>query len=607
VNGIENPSILWDEAASSTHSGRTRALFLALVLAVTFLTYLDTLWFQFVSDDQYLILGNPFLRSWHYLPRYFSADVWNLRHPNLPGSYYRPLYLLWFRLNYVVFGTNPWGWHLTTLLAHMGATFLVYRLARRLLGDWVGALFAGLIFGLHPVHIEGAAWVSGVAEPLLAVLLIPSYLCYLRAADKTPRARHWLAASLSLYGLALLVKETALVLPVLIFASQWVGFRAEGLQGAKLWRGRLGVSLGSAAPYIVLAIPYLIARFFALRAIEAPAAPLSALVVICTWPSLLWLYLKHLVWPAGLYPFYDLRYVVNPGLHNAVLPALPVAVSALILAWWARRSRHVALASLWLVLPILPVLDVRIFGDGNFAHDRYLYMPSVGFALLLALLLRRVSAGRARLLGQPALQVALILVLACAMGLSTTSQSSYYANRISYFIHSSEGAPDSDVAKSNLAGLLGEQGHYAEAVKIYQEVLKHDPSSGPVNYNLGYAYYLMGRIEEAEYYLTRAAQFMPNEPDGYFYLGMTQLRMGHLDDAALNIRRALAISPYTDNYHFGLGLALKMQRNLPGALAEFQAELALNPDHAEARQQAAEIRKALIPGQPPASATRPQR
>jgi len=574
---------------------------LSLVLAVTFLTYLDTLWFQFVHDDEYQILGNAFLRSWRFLPRYFSADVWAFRHPDIPGNFYRPLFLLWLRFNYVLFGTNPWGWHLTTVLAHLGATLCVFFLARRLLADWVAALYASLIFGLHPIHIEGAAWVSGVPEPLLAVLIIPSYLCFLRSQEKTVRSGAWLIASLGLYSLAMLMKETAVILPALIFASCWVGWKSATHGWFENWPRRLKDSFWSAAPYLGLTAPYFVARYLVLKGFQHPSVNLPFVTTISTWPSLLWLYLRHVFWPVGLHPFYDLTYVVHPGLRNAVLPAVPVALAILLLAWWAKRSVQVALASLWLVLPILPTLNVQIFGNGFFAHDRYLYLPSAGISILAALALRRLKTGKSRLLGQPALQVALLLVIACALGQSTAAQSGYYATHATYYANSYAVAPDNDAAKTNLAGLLGEQGHYAEAVDIYLEVLKRNPDPGFVVYDLGYAYYQMGKLEEAEYYLTQAAESMPFPAAAYFCLGLTQFKMGHLEDAVRNLRRAVAISRYTDNYHFALGMVLKTQGNLPGALQEFQAELALNPRHSEARKQSTEIEEALRPRLTPGS------
>jgi tetratricopeptide (TPR) repeat protein len=572
---------------------------------LTFLAYLDTLSFQFVQDDEYQILGNVYLRSWSYLPRYFTKDVWAFMHPNYPGNYYRPLFLLWLRLNYLLFGLHPWGWHLTTVLAHVGATLLVYRLARRLLGDWVTAVFAALVFGLHPVHIEGVAWISGVSEPLLALLLIPSFLCHLNVRDNPRRARAWLAASLGLYGLAMLVKETALVLPLLIFASAGLGLQVPGLMRPESWRRRLGASLGSAAPYLALTVIYLLARQVVLKGFQNPNADLPVSTIVFTWPSLLWFYLRHLVWPAGLCPFYGLEYVDHPHLGNVVLPGTAVVLAALGLAWWAKRSQRAALAAMWLALPVLPVLNIQVFGSGHFAHDRYLYLPSVGFCMLAALALRQVKLGRTEIRGQPALQVGLVLVLACALGVSTTSQDIYYANRTLFYMHSHAGAPNNDALKTTLAGLLGEQGHLDEAVKLYQQVLEHDPNSWLVNYDLGYAYYLLGKVDQAERYLGRATQLAPLKPGGYFYLGLTELKMGRYAGAAANIRRALAISPDTDNYHFALGIVLKLQGDLQGAREEFQAELTLNPRHAAAREQMAEIDTALRSRQPEGVAASP--
>jgi tetratricopeptide (TPR) repeat protein len=574
-------------------------------LVLTFLAYVDTLSFQFVHDDEYQILGNVYLRSWSYLPRYFTKDVWAFMHPNYPGNFYRPLFLLWLRLNYLLFGLHPWGWHLTTVLAHVGATLLVYRLARRLLGDWVTATFAALVFGLHPIHIEGAAWISGVPEPLLALFFIPAFLCHLNVRDDPRRARAWLAASLALYGLAMLVKETALVLPLLILASAWLWFDVAGLTRMKSCLRRFGASLRCAAPYLALTVPYLVVRSVVLKGFQNPNAELPVSTIVFTWPSLLWLYLRHLVWPAGLCPFYGLEYVDHPHLGTVVLPAAAVVLAALGLGWWAKRSQKVALASMWLVLPVLPVLNVQVFGNGQFAHDRYLYLPSVGFCMLAALALRQVKVGRTEILGQPAPQVGLVLVLACALGVSTTSQDIYYANRTLFYMHSHAGAPNNDAVKTTLAGLLGEQGHLDEAVKLYQQVLEHEPNSWLVNYDLGYAYYLMGKLDQAERHLSRATQLAPHKPGGHFYLGLTELKMGRHAKAAADIRRALAISPDTDNYHFALGMVLKLQGDLQGAREEFQAELALNPKHSAAREQVTEIDTDLRSRQPEVVPDRP--
>jgi 4-amino-4-deoxy-L-arabinose transferase-like glycosyltransferase len=110
-------------------------------LLCTFVAYCRTLKFQFVYDDQTIILANPAIQSWHYLPQYFTRHFWAGVYPEGPGNYYRPVCLLWLRINYMAFGTHAWAWHLSTIFLHLAATFMVYLLARRLLQDaWPAAL-----------------------------------------------------------------------------------------------------------------------------------------------------------------------------------------------------------------------------------------------------------------------------------------------------------------------------------------------------------------------------------------------------------------------------------------------------------------------------------
>ena len=147
-------------------------------------------------------------------------------HPDQAGNYYRPVFLLWLLINRTLFGLSPFLWHFAVIAVHLLVTLLVYILARRLVKDELTAGMAALIFGLHPVHIEAVAWISGVTEPLLALFLISAFLFYMDwregregapgdgavAFHKKPTIR--LVASLFFYTLAMLEKETALILPM---------------------------------------------------------------------------------------------------------------------------------------------------------------------------------------------------------------------------------------------------------------------------------------------------------------------------------------------------------------------------------------------------------
>jgi len=567
----------------------------AFVCILTFLAYLPTLRFQFVHDDRGQILGNPAIHSWHAVPGYFTSHVWAAVAPTFPGNDYRPIFLIWLRINDAVFGPRAAGWHLTTIIAHVAATYCVMLLAHRIFQERLPALFSGLVFGLHPIHLEGVAWISGVPEPLLATFLISAYLFWLRSSEGRGRSGTWLGFSLALYALALLTKETAVVFLLILFASPWLGLpRPLNLQQRGWMRESLQV-LKSLLPFIVLTIVYLMVRSVALRGFSHPVAQISWLTVALTWPSLLLFYVRLLLWPVGLSPFYGLQYVLHPTFLNTVLPALVLLVAAFGLWRWAARFRSVALAIPWLIFPILPVMIVQVFGNGNFAHNRYLYLPSVGFAMLAALGIRTLKFGRPLLGVIPSSQAWACVGLALLLGFGVLVEDRVYANDATFYSYAYSHSVDKDaVIGMDYANTLAEQGDFDHAAAIYQELIQAHPDMWSACFNLGYMDYQTGQLDAAEHYLARAAVGDPSNAGAVFYLGLADLKLNRLEEAEANLRRAIVLAPTTPNYHFALGMVLKVKGNGPEALAEFARELELNPGHQAAGQQAAEIQKQMV-------------
>src|SRR3954469_8290453 len=120
---------------------------LFLLLTCGALLYARSLPYNFVYDDAIQIVKNPRITEWSYLPSYFTEQLWA---GIQSASYYRPLLLVWMRLNHFLFGLNPVGWHASSVLLHLGATACACALARRILQDVNGALVAAAIFMLHP-------------------------------------------------------------------------------------------------------------------------------------------------------------------------------------------------------------------------------------------------------------------------------------------------------------------------------------------------------------------------------------------------------------------------------------------------------------------------
>jgi protein O-mannosyl-transferase len=559
---------------------------IALVLALTFAAYTPTLRYQFVHDDRGQIVENPAVHSWSAVPTYFTTQVWAAVMPEELGNYYRPLFLLWLRVNDVIFGNQAWGWHLTTILAHVLTTLLVYLLALRLgIGRDV-ALLAALIFGLHPAHIEAVAWISGVTEPLLGILLIALFLGYLQSRAAGAHALKWKAVSLVLFALAMLEKETALILPGLLLVYEWI-FGMEWERPLKMrriltWSPE---ATGKIWPYLFLVTLYVPARIYALKGFNHVVTPLSTAQLIFTWPSLVGFWLRHLVWPAGLSTFYDFPAVVQPTLSNFILPAIFDVVVGVVLFACARTSRSAAFFAVWLVLPLIPLLNLRVFVANDFAHDRYLYLPSVGLAVLLAMLLKKVCWGPPRWLGVPISLLVASSCLAVAMSYGTIAESSYFKDNLTFYAYNVARAPHNPDAGSNYATVLAERGQYAPALAEFLDVVKQFPNAWAPTYNLGLTYYKLGKLPEAEVYFLQAIRINPNKPEEYFYLGMTQFKSGRTPEAIATMRQAIAIRPTGFAYHFALGVMLKTQGDLAGALQEFKVELANNPgEHAAATQ-----------------------
>jgi protein O-mannosyl-transferase len=562
---------------------------IALVLALTFAVYLPTLRYQFVHDDRGQIVENPAVHSWRAVPTYFTAHVWAAVMPEELGNYYRPLFLLWLRINAAVFGNNAWGWHLTTILAHVLTTLLLYLLAWRLgIGRDV-ALLAALIFGLHPAHIEAVAWISGVTEPLLGILLIASFLAYLRSRREEAHALKWKLFSLVLFALAMLEKETALILPGLLFVYEWIfGREQEPLSPRALlaWFREASVRIW---PYILLIVLYVPARIHALKGFSHAVTPLSTEQLVFTWPSLIAFWIRHMIWPAGLSTFYDFPAVVHPTLTNFILPAIFDVVVGIALIICARGSRTVAFFAMWMALPLLPLLNLRVFVANDFAHDRYLYLPSAGFAVLVAILLKKMCGGPPRWMGVSTALLVAGVCLTSVLAYGTATESSYFTDNLTFYAYNLTKAPHNPDAESNYATVLAEGGMYGPALERFNDVVRYHPDYWTAIYNLGFTYYKMGRMPEAEQYFTQAIRTNPNKPDEYFYLGMTLFKSGRTAEAIAPVRQAIAIRPNGYAYHFALGVMLKTQGDPAGALREFREELNNYPGEQAAAAQVMEI------------------
>ena len=348
----------------------------ALVAAV--FVYANAMRGEFVYDDNRQIARNALIQDNAHIGTALASDVWAFKGGGTlaASNYWRPTFVSWLIVNFRLFGQQPAGWHLTNLLLHLLVVVLGYCLARGLRVDKPIAAAIALVFAVHPAHVESVSWISGSPDLLLAPALLGSLLI-VPSLGGSARWQQW-AAALGLYVVALGAKEVAIIFPAIVFVRMW---RRSDDEPANL---RAAARI--AAIFAGVAALYFVVRLTVLGSFSRPVDRAPDLVsALLSVPEALLFYLQHLVWPWPIGPSYPLRPIAagTIGLTTFVIPLAVVAAAAAAVWWLARRSLAGRTGAALLVLPLLPALNISAFPPDQMVHDRYLYLPLLGFLVVL--------------------------------------------------------------------------------------------------------------------------------------------------------------------------------------------------------------------------------
>jgi len=318
--------------------------------------------------DGYLISLVVALLLWPSLQIQFVSD--NIGHiVSAPGHFadldfhfYRPLTILTLALDYAIWGLRPFGFHLTNLFLHLIATFLVYLFAIRLTGKRVVAVVASFLFGLHPIHSMSIFWISGRVDIVCTIFYLGS-LISLMSFVRTSYHTH-LILSLILYICAIGSKEMGLSLPLVVAAYLWIFSESKNANRFKRTFSIIIPYIGITLGYFVLKYSFVGTDAFATGA-HTNFSPVHLLKNVAMFGGFL------------VVPGYHAEIGVYLQSHRTLFVMLAaVAFTALVVSFrWIVRSKVALFSILFIVLTLVPV--VRL------AMRWYLYLPSVGFCLLL--------------------------------------------------------------------------------------------------------------------------------------------------------------------------------------------------------------------------------
>jgi tetratricopeptide (TPR) repeat protein len=562
---------------------------LALV-GITVLAYVPALNAGYVWDDDTYVTENQALRTVDGLRRIWAE-------PGAVVQYY-PMTFTSFWLDYQLFGDAARGYHLVNVLLHAANSLLVWHLL--VLLGWRGAWLAGALFALHPLHVESVAWITERKNVLSALFYLTSIWAYLRyealsaptsaptsrtAAATSRNRRSWYAASLVLFGFALLSKTVTCTLPVaLLIVTYWQRGRFEGKVVAAL------------APFGALSLG------LALMTIEMERHHVGA--VGADWMlslvdrgllagRALWFYAAKLLYPYPLVFIYPRWTISSAESWQYVFPAGVLLVLATLFRLRTSIGRGPLCALLYFVVALAPVLGFIDFYlmRFSFVADHFCYLASIGPLGLAAAALQ--PSGRLA----PASRIVAGAVL-LLLGILTWNRSQVYADEMTLWRDTAARNPAAWIAHNNIGANLLQGGHRHEAVEELELALQLRPDLDDAHNNLGVVALSQGQLDAALHHFSEAVRITAEFGAALVNLASTLQMKGRNEEAIQRYQQALRARPLDSQVrqilpkvYTNLGMAFEATGKPAAAISSYEQALRLAPDLAAVRDKLAVLRQ----------------
>jgi len=559
-------------------------LIAVLLMLVTIALYWPAMRCGFVNfDDNVYVTQNPHVQS----GLNWEGVKWAFLNPVVAN--WTPLTVLSHMLDCQLFGLQPWGHHLTSVLLHAVNTVLVFLLLRGLTGALWRSVLVAALFGLHPLHVESVAWVAERKDVLSTCFGLLALIFYARYAQKRSmvegrelradtairafdarRSTLDYALVLLFFALGLMSKPMLVTWPfVMLLLDYWPLGR---FKHGSIWR-----LVMEKIPFFVFAAVISVVTFVTQKngglLMSVGYLPLgarvgNALISYCR-------YLGKLFWPVNLAVLYP-----HSGYWptEQVLLAGGVLLGITVLFIVGRRQYPFLLMGwLWFVGTLIPVIQLVQSGDHAMA-DRYTYIPSLGVLIL-------TIWGAYELTRRWRHQVIVLSLAGCAAiilcsGL-TRHQIGYWKDSETLFRHALEITKDNYVAHDNLGRALADKGQTDEAISQFQEAVRLKPDFAGAHNDLGFALGMKGQTDEAIAQFREAIRLEPDKARPHYNLGTALFKKGQIDDAINQYQDAIRLDPDYAEAHNNLGAALDKKGQTDEAISQFQDAIRLKPDFAE--------------------------
>jgi len=488
------------------------------------------------------------------------------------GGNWHPVTWLSHMLDCQIFGLNPAGHHLTSLLIHLASTVSLFLIFHRMTSAFWPSAFVAAIFAIHPLHVESVAWAAerkDVLSGLFWMLTLGAYALYV----KTPTAVRY-ALLLILFALGLMSKPMIVTLPFVLFLLDYWPLRRISLN-TKRTSGRnkqtttptsLTRIIIEKIPLLLLAIGSSLATFWAQQQAGAVLSR-SFMPPGARFDNAMYAYVQYMkktVWPFDLAVFYPHVESTLAGTQVALFALCLIAIFWVV--YKLKKSHPYLLVGwLWFFGTLVPVIGIVQVGGQSMA-DRYMYLPLVGLAIMVAWggkeLIFRLRVSK--------LTIGLVSSLVITgMGFRAWSQVQTWRDDIALFTQASSAVPNNTLAYNNLGVALQRRGKLSEAVEQYRHALTVKNDYENAHGNLMGVLMALNRNAEAAEAANKIGEIMGKQ--------------GRYESAESHLREALRFRPDYADAHNNLGIVLALQGKNEEAAEHFKDALHSNPGHKDAR------------------------
>ncbi|MEK6758542.1 MAG: tetratricopeptide repeat protein [Deltaproteobacteria bacterium] len=525
-------------------------LIFAAVSLLTLAVFAPAVGNEFINwDDSVYAFANPNLQK---IDAAFFKWIFFTVDPGI-GNWI-PLTLLTHAIDFMVWGTNPWGPHLLNVIIHSANTFLVGLVAFKLVrlaqtgadtdvaSATGAALFTALVFGIHPLRVESVAWVSERKDLLCALFFLLSVNSYTSfASARAGRVRHY-AVALIFALLALLSKPMAVSLPFVLLIIDLYPLE------------RFSKTVPDAGKsHSVLSIFYEKIPFFALSALASLAALLAqsssrAISDVGVYPvaTRVWMslngyafYLYKTIWPTDLSTFYPHPVSINPAsIEFAGSAALFIFITILCALTFKKQK---AFTAVWLyyTITLLPVIGIVKVGAHSVA-DRYTYLPLIAPVLLAGIFFGRAFTSHSRI--RRSLGIICVATVTLILGWLTVNQTAIWKDSITFWSRAIDLYPGvSPLPYMNRALAYDDAGRGEEAIADYDAALALKPGSVEAYNNRALIKAAQGAYAEAIADYNRAIEIDPSYAIAYNNRGLAYRSIGDTEKAIEDLKRAIEI------------------------------------------------------------------